>query len=151
MNRCPSRPLARTLLVIATLGVVALAPLPASAQTEQRQFPATAKRGVLAVTQPPSILINGSPARLSPGARIKGVANTLVMPATLVGGTVLVNYVRDPQGMVHEVWILSELEAREERKGMEPVTNFTFASEADKPKFDDGKTPFDQLPKFPKQ
>jgi hypothetical protein len=34
---------------------------------------------------------------------------------------------------------------------MEPVINFTFGSDADKPKTDDGKTPFDQLPKFPQQ
>ena len=34
---------------------------------------------------------------------------------------------------------------------MEPVTNFSFGSSGDKPKTDDGKTPFDQLPKYPKQ
>jgi len=124
--------------------------LPASAQAQGllRQFPKAALRGLMEVTTPPQILINGQVARLSPGARIKGVNNLLVMSGSLVGQAVLVNYVRDNQGMVHEVWVLSAEEAQEKRAGMEPLRNFTFASEADKPPTDDGKTPFNQLPSF---
>ncbi|MDO8450142.1 MAG: hypothetical protein Q7T10_15200 [Rhodoferax sp.] len=101
-----------------------------------RQFPPAAKRGTMVVTAPPQVLINGAVAQLSPGARIRGVTNMMVMSASLVGSSVLVNYVRDPLGLVHEVWILSEQEAQEKRDGMEPVRNFRFGSDADKTKTD---------------
>ena len=150
MNRCLQMPLVRFLMMLAIVFVWTSSYSPAAAQTLLRQFPQAAKRGTLAVTTPPAVLINGTSEQLSPGARIKGVNNMLVMSATLVGHSVLVNYVRDAQGLIHEVWILSAQEAQEKRAGMETVTNFIFASDADKPKTDDGKTPFDQLPKYQK-
>ena len=88
--------------------------------------------------------------RLSPGVRIKGPNNLIVMSGMLVGQRVLVNYVRNQQGLIQDVWILSAIEAQEERKGLDS-TNIVFESDADKPKTDDGNTPFDQLPKFPQQ
>jgi hypothetical protein len=124
---------------------------PAKAQDTVRQFPAAARRATLEVTTPPNVLLNGLPERLSPGARIKGPGNLLVLSGNLVGQRVVVNYLRDPQGLVHEVWILNEAEALQKRAGSEPITNFSFGSDADKPKTDDGKTPFNQLPKFPRQ
>jgi len=127
---------------------VTLAPDTVVAQELVRQFPAAAKRGTLEVTQPPNILINGQPERLSPGARIKNPNNMIVLSGSLVGQAVLVNYQRDPQGQIHEVWLLNPAEAQQKRAGMEPVTNFVFGSDADKPRTDDGKTPFNQLPKF---
>ena len=154
MNRCLHIALPRFLMML-ILGMIwaSLSFLnPAASQTlSARQFPPAAKRGVLEVSAPPEVLINGVAARLSPGARIKGTNNMLVMSGALVGSSILVNYVRDGQGMIHEVWILNELEAREKRAGMEPVTNFIFGSDADKPKTDDGNTPFSQLPKYPQQ
>lgn len=153
MNRCPSVPILRFLrtLIVFLVWTASLGPSLAAAQTLLRQFPAAAKRGMLEVTLPPAVMINGRSERLAPGARIKGVNNLLVMSASLVGATVLVNYLRDRQGLIHEVWILSAEEALEKRAGMEPVTNFVFESDADKPKTDDGKTPFNQLPKYPRQ
>lgn len=127
---------------------VTLAPEPLAAQGLVRQFPAAAKRGTLEVTQPPNILINGQAERLSPGARIKNSNNMIVLSGSLIGQAVLVNYLRDPQGQIHEVWLLNPAEAQQKRAGMEPVTNFVFGSDADQPKTDDGKTPFNQLPKF---
>lgn len=147
MIRC-SRLFKSCMLALCLLAVSSLLPASAQAQGLLRQFPKAALRGMLEVTAPPQILINGQVARLSPGARIKGANNLLVMSGTLVGQAVLVNYVRDNQGMVHEVWILSAEEAQEKRAGMEPLRNFIFASEADKPPTDDGKTPFNQLPSF---
>lgn len=149
MNRCLPLPLIRwlTLLVMVWMSTSS----PASAQTMLRQFPPAAKRGMLVVTAPPAVLINGTSERLSPGARIKGVNNMTVMSGALVGSRMLVNYVRNAQGLIQEVWILSAEEAQEERSGMEVVTNFIFSSDADKPKTDDGKTPFDQLPRYPRQ
>jgi hypothetical protein len=124
---------------------------PAAAQDAVRQFPATALRATLEVTTPPNVLLNGQAERLSPGARIKDTNNLLVLSGNLVGQRVVVNYLRNPQGLVHEVWILNPTEALQKRAGMEPTTNIRFESDADKPKTDDGKTPFNQLPKFPQQ
>ena len=156
MNRCltpkssPPRRFLQTLGLV-LLGACALSSSLAQAQTGLRQFPANAQRGTLVVTAPPDVLINGKAARLSPGARIKGANNMLLLSGTLVGSSVLVNYRQDAQGLIHEAWILSPEEAAQERSGMETVLNFIFSSDADKPKVDDGKTPFDQLPKFPRQ
>lgn len=153
MNRCLPSPIARMLplLALALLGTALYTPPPAAAQTMLRQFPPAAKRAMLEVLTPPEVLLNGTRERLSPGARIKSATNTVVMSGSLVGSRVLVNYVRDPQGMIHDVWILGPDEARVERGGMETIRNFLFESEGDKPKTDDGKTPFDQLPKFRQQ
>jgi hypothetical protein len=107
----------------------------AQAQTAQREFPKNALRAVMVVTSPPQITLNGASERLSPGARIKGPSNTLLMSGTLTGKEVLVNYVRDHQGMIHEVWVLSELEAQEKRPGMS-FSNIIFGSDANKPKHD---------------
>jgi len=149
MNRCLTALKGLSLgLMSLLLILVTLMPEPLAAQGLVRQFPAAAKRGTLEVTQPPNILINGRPERLSPGARIKNSHNMIVLSGSLTGQPVLVNYLRDPQGQIHEVWLLNPAEAQEKRAGMEPVTNFVFGSDADKPKSDDGKTPFDQLPKF---
>ncbi len=115
-----------------------------SAQMAVRQFPAAALRGVLEVTDPPTVLINGTPARLSPGARIKGVHNLIVLSGTLVGQRVLVNYVRDSHGLLHDVWILNEQEAQEKRNGMATFIPVTFSSAATRT--DDGTTSFDELP-----
>jgi hypothetical protein len=151
MNRCLTLLKTPSLaLAIFLVGAACLSPSVSQAQTESRQFPAAALRGMMEVTQPPQILINGQVERLSPGARIKGKNNLIVMSGTLVGQRVLVNYVRNQQGLIQDVWILTDAEAQQKRKGMDS-TNIVFESDADKPKTDDGKTPFDQLPKYPQQ
>ena len=154
MNRCPRLSLNRTGVLLLALLAAAVTVQPASAVAQQmavRQFPVAATRGMLVVTAPPEVLINGSAERLSPGVRIRGVNNMLLMSGALVGQTLVVNYVREKQGMIQEVWLLNQAEADEKRKGMEPISNFIFGSSEDQPKIDDGKTPFNQLPKFPKQ
>ena len=150
MNRCMRSlllPLFSAGLCISA-ATTALLPSVASAQMTVRQFPPAARRGTLQVITPPEILIDGNAERLSPGARIRGLNNMLVMSGQMVGVRVLVNYIRNPQGQIHDVWVLNDLEVQEKRAGSEPVTNFVFGSDADKPKVDDGKTPFDQLPKY---
>jgi hypothetical protein len=82
-----------------------------SAQTSVRSFPAKAERGVMQITQPPELLLNGKPDRLSPGARIHRTDNMLVLSGALVGQKIVVNLVREPMGQVHEVWILTDAEA----------------------------------------
>ena len=106
MPRCVSKAVAKAGAALA----LAAALLPASAQLA-RPFPATALRGTLLITQPPEALLNGQPARLSPGSRIRGVNNMLQMSGALAGVTMLVHYTREPSGGVHDVWILTADEA----------------------------------------
>ena len=110
MNRCfikhPSR-LRRTLLALPLLGVAPLA----QAQTNVRPFPPNAVRGTMVVTYPPIIQMDGKADRLSPGSRIRGTNNLLVLSGSIVGQSLVVNYVRNPTGEVHDVWILTDAEA----------------------------------------
>lgn len=90
---------------LALLCGVALVTLPAVAQ--QRSFPANALRGELLIEQPPAALLNGQPARLAPGARIRGENNLLLVSGALAGRRVTVNYTVDIQGLVLDVWVLT--------------------------------------------
>ncbi len=120
MNRCP-RPI---LLLAASLclsglhaGAQELAvpppqPLPAlqDLPPDAQRIPpisARAKAGVLRIVNPPDALLDGKPARLSPGSRIRGTNNLMVMSATLVGQDLKVLYTLEPTGLVHEVWIMT--------------------------------------------
>ncbi|EHR73158.1 hypothetical protein BurJ1DRAFT_4365 [Burkholderiales bacterium JOSHI_001] len=94
--------------VLASMALAAAVPV--AAQSVNRNFPATALRGELVLQQPPEALLNGVPARLSPGARIRGTNNLLVMSGAIVGQPYLVHYTLDDQGLVHLVWILSDAE-----------------------------------------
>ena len=83
---------------------------PAAAQM-QRNFPATALRGAVVIGEPPEITLNGKPARLAPGARIRGQDNMVQMSGTLSGSKLLVHYTVDTYGLVKDVWILRPEEA----------------------------------------
>lgn len=89
--------------------------LPALAQAQQlqRNFPQTTLRGRIAVVQPPEITLNGQPARLAPGARIRGQDNMLILSASLAGQSpFVVNYTLDTLGLVKDVWMLRADEAK---------------------------------------
>jgi len=88
----------------------ALVALPAAAQV-QRTFPQNALRGALVVGAPPEITLNGKPARLAPGARIRNQANMLEMSGSLTGARLLVHYTLDSFELVKDVWILTPAEA----------------------------------------
>ena len=75
-----------------------------------RNFPATALRGEIVGSQPPELLLNGRPARLSPGARIRDEANLLQVSGVLAGQRLVVHYTVDLSGQVSEVWILTVAE-----------------------------------------
>ena len=83
MLRCV--PFARRFISALALGaaVLAAAAVADPAQAQQRSFPATALRGELTVLQPPEVLLNGRPARLSPGARIRGENNLMMVSGAL--------------------------------------------------------------------
>lgn len=83
---------------------------PAAAQV-QRTFPQNALRGALVVGEPPEITLNGRPARLAPGARIRNEANMLQMSGSLTGARLLVHYTLDSYDLVKDVWILTPAEA----------------------------------------
>ena len=108
MNRCT----AFTLKRLSALAALLVLSVSAAAQLTIRPFPPSAQRGAMLVTAAPELLLNGKPERLSPGARIRGSNNMLVLSAALTGQDLLVNYTREPHGLIHEVWILNAAEAQ---------------------------------------
>ena len=134
MNRCAPHLLRALFFLAASLP---LATLPASAQTTEfkpavRSFPPAALRGEMVVVASSGITMDGKTERLSPGARIHGRNNMLIMTGALINQTLVVNYLRESAGQVHEVWILNSEEAKLKR----PNTNtkaswFSFSSSTD--------------------
>lgn len=102
------------LCLIAALPVGLLAAGPAAAQVH-RNFPAEALRGEMVFVQAPDVTLNGKPARLSPGSRIRGDTNLLVMSGTLAGQKHIVHYTIEPGGLVSNVWILNPAELANKR------------------------------------
>lgn len=156
MNRCLHRLLTALPAAIAAvlMTLASLLAAPAAAQTAAsdgslgtRQFPKAALRGLLVVRDPPEISLNGKAERLSPGARIRNVNNTYVLSGSLQGQELLVNYTRDTSGQVYEVWLLNPEEAKEKRAGLS-TRHFSFSSESGAAPQDDGKTPYDHLPRY---
>ena len=140
-------------LPAAFVAVLMTLALPAMSQTTGsdgslgvRQFPKAALRGVLVVKVPPEVSLNGKPDRLSPGARIRNLNNNFVTPGALIGQELLVNYTRDSLGQLYEVWMLSAEEAKEKRAGL--PRSFSFGFESSAAPQDDGKTPYNQLPRY---
>ena len=131
MNRCKPHLLSALLLAAAS----------ATAQTAVRQFPPAALRGEMVVVAPPEITLDGKADRLSPGSRIRGTDNLLVMSGALVNQKVVVNYLREPAGNVHEVWILNAEEARLKRPNSKKSLFDLFGPSADPAPLEDGKTP----------
>ena len=115
MNRCnppaTAAPLRRALLALALLAPCLGNSQSAWPQPNVRPFPPEAMRGTLVVVAPPVIQLNGKAERLSPGARIRGMNNMLLMSGAVIGQSLVVNFVRNPMGEVHDVWVLTEAEA----------------------------------------
>jgi len=111
MNRCTNRnPFnSAARLVMAMLAL--LFAVSCWAQMGLRPFPPNTQRAVMQITPPLALQLNGVAEKLSPGARIHGTDNLIVMPDTLAGRRFLVNYVREPSGQIYEVWILTDAEA----------------------------------------
>lgn len=107
MPRC-----ARLAASLAAAAAFALA-LPASVAVAQvqRHFPGNALRGDLQFGAPPEVLLNGQPARLAPGARIRGTNNMLAVSGSLAGARGAANYTIDANGQLHDVWLLTDEEA----------------------------------------
>jgi hypothetical protein len=150
MNRCTFRLAASLLLAFSA----ALAGLPAAGQNfgdppAVRDFPNNALRGEMVVLTPPDISMDGKPDRLSPGARVRGSDNLLVMTGQVVNQKLTVNYLRDNMGLVQQVWVLTEAEAKLKRPhSPQSFFDYLFGPRADTTPQDDGKTPFNQLPVY---
>lgn len=125
MNRC------RPALVATLLLLTAAA---AHAQAVQREFPAKALRGTMVVVQPPLVAMDDRATRFAPGARILDASNKLVMSSTLVNQERVVNYTLDQRGQIHQVWLLTEAEAKEKRPGFGTQRNYVFESQQTSPK-----------------
>ena len=82
----------------------------AAAAQAPRNFPANALRGEIVITQPPDLLLNQSPARLAPGARIRGADNMLLLSGAAVNQRLLVHYTLDLHGHLLDVWVLTPAE-----------------------------------------
>lgn len=128
MNRCKTFPFRRWLPGLTGACLLALS-LSAQAQTAVRQFPAQAVRATMVVVQPPEVRMDGQTMRLSPGARILGTGNTVVLSASLVGQELTVNYVPDMLGQAHQVWILTPAEAAEKRPRLAEQRNYRTAAD----------------------
>jgi hypothetical protein len=106
MSRCHIAGLPQALAA----SLLCVAPLIASSQSLPRSFNAQTLRGVMEVRLAPEVLLNGKPALLSPGARIRGTENMLVLSAQLSGQRLVVNYTLDNQGQLRDVWVLTPAE-----------------------------------------
>src|SRR4029453_1787679 len=95
---------------VLALAAACLLALPVAAQTP-RNFPQNALRGALVFGVAPDVALNGRPARLAPGSRIRDARNMLVVPSAVHGGKFLVHYTVDTSGLVKDVWILTPEEA----------------------------------------
>jgi len=156
MNRC-NRSLHAHILIALCLAVAGagtlIAPNAAAQELNEaanggRNFPIGTLRGKFQVVNAPEILLDGQSERLAPGARIRSPQNMLMMPAAITGQNLLVNYTRDAAGLVSLVWVLTPDEAVVKRQSAEkPLLNF-WPFVANSGPRDDGKTPFDQLPKY---
>ena len=126
----------------------------ASAQTEEfkpniRQFPRDAKRGELMVLMPPEIALDNKSDRLSPAVRIRDINNNLVLSGTLANQKLVVNYLRDNTGLVHNVWVLNAEEIKQKMPGQPVGILSSIRSLFETPTVkDDGNTPYNQLPKY---
>lgn len=89
---------------------LASAPLLSAAQVA-RNFPQNAWRGEITFANPPDILLNGKPARLAPGARLRGQNNMLLVSGAVQNQRLLAHYTIDTYGLVKDVWVLRPEEA----------------------------------------
>jgi hypothetical protein len=99
-------------LLLQSLLGLSLAAMLLPAHALERIFPATAKRGVLSLTDYPNVALDGQQRRLSPGAWIRNQNNVSEVPVMLRGREFLVNYTENQEGHIDRVWILTDEESQ---------------------------------------
>lgn len=80
-------------------------------QAQVRNFPNDVTRATIHFVAPPQVLVNNQNEFLAPGVRVRNQQNLLALTGSLIGKTFLVNYTRDPAGLIREIWILTPEEA----------------------------------------
>ncbi|WP_423459613.1 hypothetical protein [Ottowia sp. VDI28] len=85
--------------------------LGAGVQAQVRNFPQDVKRAQIVFAAPPEVLVNGQREFLAPGVRVRNQQNLLALTGSLHGQMFTVNYLRDPAGLIREIWILTPDEA----------------------------------------
>lgn len=95
-----------------------------------RQFPQRALRGVVTFGEPPEVVLNGAPARLSPGARLRGPNNMLVLSGTLTGTKETVHYTLENTGLIKDLWILRDEEKAHKPWPTKPEHTLTWSFDA---------------------
>ena len=94
-------------LAIATAAIAFALPTTSATAQVQRNFPQNALRGVITFGAPPQILLNGKPAQLAPGARIRDLNNMIVMSGAVVNLKATANYTfENAGGLIKDVWLL---------------------------------------------
>lgn len=134
---------------VSLLMALALLLLSSFSEAGVRNFPKNAERGELRVVQGMVVTLNGQREQMAPGVLIKSTANTSVVPMALVGRTHVINYTRNGQGQVNQVWLLTLSEAKlpAPKKSKSKGLFSALFTPAEPPK-DDGNTPYDQLPRY---
>jgi hypothetical protein len=106
MNRC-SKTL-KAIIFIASCALLALAgTIFHSDAWAGRRFPPKAQRGEIKFVAIPDVVIDGVPERAAHGLRIHDERNATVVYGRVNGRTAIVNYLRNTNGAVREVWILT--------------------------------------------
>ena len=121
MNRCTKPLIASLFIAVSALMTGALAVFPSEAQA-QRLFPQKVQRGKITFVNTREVMLNDRPERLAPGVVVRNERNTIALTGSLRGNSYTVNYLRDPMGLVREVWILSPAEAERPVRGQAMMT-----------------------------
>ena len=77
-----------------------------------RTIPKEAKLGVMRHLQDMIVEIDGKPRQLAAGAQIRSLQNRIIVPTAIPPG-IVVKYTEDDQGIVRQVWNVTEEEAVE--------------------------------------
>jgi len=92
------------------LALITAALFAAAAFAQLRTIPSDAKRAKMSPVQERIVQLDGKREMLAPGVRIRDAQNRIIVPNALPANS-LVKYRRDPNGAIHEVWILTPQEA----------------------------------------
>jgi hypothetical protein len=78
-----------------------------TALAQVRSIPPEAKRGYLKHERESLVSLDGATARLAPGATIRDQRNLIIVPMALPPEGAWADYVKDANGQIFRVWLLS--------------------------------------------
>ena len=80
-----------------------------------RTLPDDTERGYIAPMEGSTVLIDGRPMRLAPGATIRNQQNLIIVPASLPPEGSRVEYTLDADGAIFRAWLVTDEETTRER------------------------------------